>query len=199
MQTHFDKVAKDWDMNDLKSQLSYHIGKALLEHTTLRSNMHIMDFGAGTGLLTVHVADKVQKVAAVDISEAMLNELMAKTHLASVKAYCQDIIRQPINEDFDGIISAMALHHVKDTDEIIKAFYGHLNDGGFIAIADLDSEDGTFHPEEMDGVFHHGFDRLVLQKKFEDAGFKDVEFRTAHTFVKEDKSEYPIFLLTAKK
>ena len=39
----------------------------------------------------------------------------------------------------------MAMHHVEDTAHFLKTLYDHLNPGGFIAVADLDKEDGSFH------------------------------------------------------
>ncbi|MEA1920856.1 MAG: class I SAM-dependent methyltransferase [Campylobacterota bacterium] len=198
--SRFDKAAKDWDANDMRTQLSNNIAKTLMHEVTLTPSMHIMDFGAGTGLLSSHVAPKVAKIAAVDISAGMLNELSQKEELkAVVHPYCQNILHDPLDEDFDGIISAMALHHVEDTDEILQVFYDHLKPGAFIAIADLDKEDGTFHSMGNEGIFHFGFERDGLQKQFEKLGFKNVSFTTAHTITKEDAKSYPIFLVTASK
>jgi len=42
--------------------------------------------------------------------------------------------------------------------------------GGFLSIADLDSDDGQFH-EDKTGVFHSGFDRNVMRQYFSEAGF----------------------------
>lgn len=200
MTERFDKAAKEWDKSDKRTQLSNNIGRAILENVTFKPQMHIMDFGAGTGLLSEHVAPKVAKISAVDISQGMLDELVNKSSLeGKVVAYCQNILHDPLGEDFDGIVSAMALHHVEDTDEILNVFYDHLKEGGFVALADLDKEDGTFHDQGNEGVFHYGFERNVLQEKLEKAGFNDVGFVTAHTFVKEGGRTYPVFLATARK
>lgn len=48
------------------------------------------------------------------------------------------------------------------------------------------------------GVFHPGFKRDYLQKLFENNGFNDVQFVTAHTINKGEK-QYPVFLLVATK
>jgi 2-polyprenyl-3-methyl-5-hydroxy-6-metoxy-1,4-benzoquinol methylase len=200
MTERFDKAAKEWDKSDKRTQLSNNIGRAILENVKLEPQMRIMDFGAGTGLLSEHVAPKVAKVSAVDISQGMLDELVNKSSLrGKVIAYCQNILHDPLGEDFDGIVSAMALHHVEDTDEILRVFYDHLKAGGFVALADLDKEDGTFHEHGNEGVFHYGFERDALQRKLENAGFGDVSFVTAHTFFKEGGRTYPVFLVTARK
>jgi len=200
MTERFDKAAKDWDKSDFRTQLSQGIGRALLENVALEPSMHLMDFGAGTGLLSAHVAPKVAKVSAVDLSQGMLDELTAKEELSGkVLAYCRNIVHEPLQSDFDGIVSAMALHHVEDTDEILRVFIDHLQPGGFVALADLDKEDGSFHKHGNEGVFHFGFDRDELRNRLEAAGFAEVRFVTAHTVTRDNGRSYPIFLVTARK
>jgi hypothetical protein len=76
-------------------------------------------------------------------------------------------------------------------------FHTMLNEGGFIAIADLDREDGSFHSEDT-GVFHRGFDRDALVGLAADAGFSNVTVTTASVIHKAGV-DYPVFLLTARK
>lgn len=200
MSERFNKAAKDWDKSDTRTRLSEGIGRAILEEVPLRPEMTIMDFGAGTGLLSGHIVPKVAKIAAVDISQGMLDELSNKREFeGKVLPFCQNIVHDPLQEDFDGIVSAMALHHVEDTEEIVKVFYEHLKPGGFVALADLDAEDGTFHTHGNEGVFHFGFERKALQGMLEAAGFSQVNFVTAYTFEKADGQSYPVFLVTAWK
>lgn len=199
MSDHFNEKAKDWDANEMVNQLSSAIGPLILDQITLEAHMQVMDFGAGTGLISSHIAPFVNKITAVDISAAMLEKLVAKPELqGKVEAVCQDITARPLAAQFNLIISAMALHHVEDTAKLIQTFSEHLLSGARVALADLDSEDGTFHPQDVEGVFHHGFDRDELKTLLERYGFKDVHFLTAHTVVK-DNTNYPIFLVIATK
>ncbi len=195
----FDEKASSWDANEMVKQLSIAVGASILEHVPLHAQMDVMDFGAGTGLISSHVAPLVNKIVAVDISETMLNELVSKAELhGKVEALCQNIIDKPIDARFDLIMSAMAMHHVEDTEKLIQTFAEHLNAGAMIALADLDKEDGSFHPQDIKGVFHSGFERHALQKLIEKHGFEKVCFFTAHTVKKEEKS-YPVFLLVATR
>jgi 2-polyprenyl-3-methyl-5-hydroxy-6-metoxy-1,4-benzoquinol methylase len=195
----FQEKAQDWDVNDMVKALSMGIGSAIHENVILNETMQVMDFGAGTGLITAQVASKVGKVTAIDVSEAMLEKLAAKDELkGKVEILCQNIIEQPIGTEFDLIVSAMAMHHVEDTDKMIKRFAEHLKPGARVALADLDKEDGSFHPEDAKGVYHAGFDRDAFMDKLEAHGFKDIRFVTAHTVNKEERS-YPIFLALASK
>ena len=198
MSEYFNEKAADWDANEIVAKLSAAVGAAIREHVPLDDSMDVMDFGAGTGLISSQVAPLVKRIVAVDTSGTMLEKLVAKPHLhGKVEAVCQDILESPLEARFDLIMSAMAMHHVQDTDRLVGIFAGHLKPGAMVALADLDKEDGTFHPDEAAGVFHHGFERDELQSVLQAHGFRDIQFFTAHTVVKEER-EYPVFLVTAR-
>jgi putative AdoMet-dependent methyltransferase len=181
----------------MRAQLSSSIGAYILAHVPLDEEMAVMDFGAGTGLLTAHVAPGVKMIAAVDTSEAMLEKLVAKPEFHGiVTAVCQDIMEQPLESHYDLIISAMAMHHIEDTAGLFATFSKHLRPGGRIALADLDKEDGTFHPPGSEGIFHHGFVHDDLKTIIGNNGFTDIHFHPAHTIERDGKS-FPIFLVTA--
>lgn len=199
MTDKFKDKAKDWDVTDRVKHLSAGIGSCILKNVELNAHMHVMDFGAGTGLITSQVAPYVNRITAVDISQAMLDQLIAKQELKDkVQALCQDITSEPTGIEYDLIMSAMAMHHVEDTDNMIKQFSAHLKPGAKIALADLDKEDGSFHPKEVEGVYHNGFERSELRAMLEKHGFKDVAFVTAHT-VQGETRNYPVFLALATK
>jgi putative AdoMet-dependent methyltransferase len=125
--------------------------------------------------------------------------LIAKQALKDkVQALCQDITTKPTGVKYDLIMSAMAMHHVEDTDNMIKQFAAHLKSGEKIALADLDKEDGNFHPKGVEGVYHSGFDRSEFRATLEKHSFKDVRFETAHT-VQGENRPYPVFLALATK
>lgn len=195
----FESKAKDWDANERRAKLAAAIGSSILEHVPLRGDMKVLDFGAGTGLIAARIAARVERVVAADTSPAMLARLEAKPELkGKVETVCRDILHDPLGEKFDLIVSAMAMHHVEDTAALLRGFAEHLVDSGRIALADLDKEDGSFHPPDTEGVFHFGFEREQLRRLMESQGFRQVEFFTAHTIVGDEK-EYPVFLVTAEK
>ena len=195
----FSEKAKDWDVNEMVLQLSSATSSAILENIELNDQMKVMDFGAGTGLITSQVVPFVDSITAVDVSQAMLEKLSEKLGSNSkVQTICQDITEQPLAQKFDVIMSAMAMHHVEDTNLLVQRFAEHMDSGAKIALADLDEEDGTFHPADIEGVFHDGFNRDNLKAVLEKNGFADIQFVTAHTVNKETKN-YPIFLVTAVK
>jgi len=195
----FEEKSRDWDVNEMVRGISSAIGQAILEQIPLHVQMCVMDFGAGTGLISSQIAPHVNKIVAVDTSRAMLKNLTVKPELRDkVETVCQDITEKPLDRSFDLIMSAMAMHHVKDTDLLIKSFARHLHPGALIALADLDKEDGSFHPQGTEGVFHQGFDQDEFLSVLNRHGFRHIQFSIVHTIVKEDRT-YPVFLVTATK
>lgn len=199
MTERFNQVAKEWDSGDMRVNIAHAVFQTITSRIALLNHMDILDFGAGTGLLSFKIAPMVKKVVGVDLSEKMLEQLESKnSDKIRVDAVCRNICEVPLEQQFHGIVSSMAMHHVEDTAELFKAFHGHLKRNGFIAIADLDAEDGTFHSHGNDGVFHFGFDRDALRETIENAGFENVRFHHVHT-VEKEASRFPIFLVMAHK
>ncbi|MDX1817801.1 MAG: class I SAM-dependent methyltransferase, partial [Marinobacter sp.] len=106
-----------------------------------------------------------------------------------------DLEKEDLPTQFDGIISSMTMHHVRDINAMFRRFHDHVKPGGFIAIADLEKEDGTFHTEDT-GVFHFGFEHGTIAAAAEQAGFSNVEVQSVSVIEKDDRG-YPVFLLTA--
>jgi len=197
--SRFDAAAAGWDKGDMRQRIAAETAAAVINNVALKADMDLLDFGAGTGLLTYKLAPHVRSVTAVDTSPKMLEMLESKsTPEHRIKTVCCDITEIPLDETFDGIISSMAMHHVEATGRFLKTLHAHLRPGGFIAVADLDKEDGTFHAHGNEGVFHFGFERDALERLALDAGFTRVGFDTAMTVEKPDRN-YPIFLFTAYK
>ncbi len=194
----FKDKAKVWDSGSIRVNGAKKIADAIREKFTLHKQMQILDFGVGTGLLGFDIATSVGQVYGVDISAQMIKKLQEKnTPELNIIAYTQDITQEPLNEVFDGIISSMTLHHVEHLKDFFDTIYHHLKDGGFIAIADLETEDGTFHSDNT-GVFHFGFDKKKLIKIAQESGFKNVRFDNINTIKKPEK-DFGIFLLSAIK
>ncbi len=195
----FRTKAEDWDTRPTSVQISEGVCRAIEANVPLDPSMTVLDFGAGTGLLSARLAKRVEHVLAVDVSPAMLAKLAQKPELSGkVEAFCQDLVEAPLGRQVDLVVSAMAMHHVEDTSALLRALYAHLLPGGRVALADLDTEDGSFHPKDVEGVFHHGFDRGRLAEQLTEAGFTGVRVESACEVTKEER-RYPIFLALGRK
>jgi putative AdoMet-dependent methyltransferase len=195
----FADKAGAWDAQPVPRQISEGVWRALSAALPLTGEEVALDLGAGTGLLSERLAPRVRSLLAVDTSPSMLAELARKPALAGrVEALCQDLASTPLGRQVDLVVSAMALHHIEDTGAILRALAAALVPGGRLALADLDAEDGDFHPAEAVGVHHAGFDRGHLGRLLEDAGFEAVVFQTACEVARDGK-RWPIFLVTARR
>ncbi len=194
---YFAHKAHTYEQNPDRVDNVSNIANAILGKVKLEPSMHLLDFGSGTGLLLERIAHHVGKITAVDISPSMNRQLLEKQGSLACELEVQelDLEKQTVEHRFDGIISSMTMHHVRDVDAMFCRFHEMVKPGGFIAIADLDKEDGSFHTEDT-GVFHFGFDREDIVSAATQAGFENVEVVSAST-IKRETGDYPVFLLVA--
>lgn len=195
--THFDTAARDWDQRPMSQQLAA-VPERLLAQLPLQASDHVLDFGAGTGLLSVPIAPKVAQVTALDMSAAMLQVLDEKG-LANITTLQQDIFAG-LPGRYHAVVSCMALHHVADTAALLRAFAAALHPGGRIALVDLYQEDGSFHGDnDAKGVQHFGFAPEALQTLAEQAGLMDIAFSDILRLQHRNGRAYPLFLMTGRK
>jgi ubiquinone/menaquinone biosynthesis C-methylase UbiE len=200
----FDTKAREWDQNPVFIQRGATIAAAIRAAVPLRPDMRALDYGSGTGLLSFPLRDALGHITLKDSSAGMLavaREKIAAQGIANMSTRQADLTAEPLpDERYELIVSAMTLHHIPDTARILKVFHDLLTPGGWLAIADLDTEDGSFHGPEVD--VHHGFDRDELRGMATDRGFGDIHFETVFTIDKDavtGRRGYPVFLMLARR
>jgi ubiquinone/menaquinone biosynthesis C-methylase UbiE len=201
---HFDSKARQWDENPVFQDRANQIAAAIVAAIPLNSTMRALDYGSGTGMLSFPLQEKLGHITLKDTSAGMLavvKEKIAAWGIVNMATRLMDLTAAPIpGERYDLIYSSMTLHHIPDTNAILKAFHTLLNPGGWLCIADLDQEDGSFHGIQVD--VHHGFDRDALAAQAAQAGFTDIRFSTVFEIVKTTEAgsrAYPVFLLLARR
>ncbi len=200
----FDERARGWDSPG-RVALAEAVAGAMVNDIPLDRNMTVVDFGAGTGLVTLSLAPLVKKVIAVDSSQGMLEAMSEKMELLGVKNV-DTLFAGHSSAEFhslkaEGLVSSMTFHHVEDVESLCGDIYAILAPGGFVAVADLDLEDGSFHPDNT-GVYHPGFDEETIMGHFSRAGFNSVNRRIIHGIQRKRDGRdriYQVFLLTARK
>lgn len=197
----FDRAAAGWDENPTRRALASEVAAAIRRQVGLDPEMQVLDFGAGTGLLTLALLPDVAAITAVDASGAMLEVLAGKLGalgVTSVSTRHCDIGREPLPESaYSLVVSSMVLHHIADIPATLAILRRCLKPSGRIALADLDREDGSFHPDPS-GVFHNGFEREEVRRWVEEAGFHEVAITEA-TRIRRPSREYPVFLVTGQR
>lgn len=196
--SRFDVKAKDWDRGETRVNGALVIAEAIAQRYAFNADMEIVDFGVGTGLLGFEIAPRVKRVYGVDTSAKMLEQVESKnTPEVFIEPLLQDIIQTPLQKSFDALISSMTLHHIEDLELFFSTIYKNIKKDGFIAIADLEEEDGSFHSDN-NGVFHFGFTQEQLVAIVQKCGFKNVTFENINTINKPQR-DFGVFLLTASK
>ena len=198
----FDKAAKNWDGKSRRVILAEKISSAILK-LPLTEDMDGMEYGCGTGLVGLAVAPSLLQLTTIDTSQGMLDVLQEKANKqdsSTIHTLCSNLLTDDYNKKHDIIFCAMTLHHIQDSEGILKRFTGLLNPGGYIAIADLITEDGSFHGEDEQGIWHKGFDTEELSSLLQDHGMENLHSDIIHHIVTEENGRsYPVFLLTGRK
>lgn len=198
----FDNRAKGWDDDPAKIERANAVAAAIVREVPLANAMRALEYGCGTGLLSFALRSHLGDVTLADVSDGMLAvaaEKVAAARDAQMHPRKLDLIADPLpTERYDVVYSLMTLHHIPDTDAVLGKFRAVLAPGGFLCIADLDSEGGGFHGADFDG--HLGFDRGELAAKATRAGFRTVRFTTACEIQKAVDGRmrsFPVFLMVA--
>jgi predicted TPR repeat methyltransferase len=205
----FNREALQWDEKPQRRALAFAVAQAIVKATQPAPDMRALEFGCGTGLVTLEIAPLVKFLAAVDTSTEMVAALQEKiltfgvanietagiNLLSSSEAFADE-------QCFDLIYSSMTLHHIDDTAGFLNRLSTLLCPGGTMALADLDIEDGLFHDDPLENV-HYGFDREALTAQLIAAGLQVTSFETIYTMEKVNrlgkKAAYPVFLVIAIK
>ena len=201
----FDKDAALWDENPGRSRVADGVAQAINDEGLPEPSMDVLDFGCGTGLLALRLLPHARSVTGADTSPGMLDVFRAKIQAQSLSNASAQLL-DPETDDLEGvydlIVSSMTLHHIPDVAALFRRFYAALKPGGWIALADLEPEDGQFHADPT-GVFHFGFPREALLAMAAEAGFETPRHKTALTIEKPAADgqvrPFPIFLLVAQK
>ena len=202
---YFDERAKDWDSDPAKVERARVVAKAIRASLPQKNGLSGLEVGCGTGLLSFALQPDFASITLADTSEGMLAVLAGKIKAAGIQNMLSlkiDLASDPLPPSrFDVIYSLMTLHHIPDTDLILRQFFKLLNPAGILCIVDLEKEDGSFHGPAVTNV-HKGFDRKVLQDRLEIAGFSGVHFSSVYAvkkLVSGVETAFPLFLARANK
>jgi ubiquinone/menaquinone biosynthesis C-methylase UbiE len=202
----FNKEAATWDEDPGRVKVANDIADTLLEEIKLTPGMDVLDFGCGTGLVTLRLSPRVRSVTGVDSSQGMLDILNAKiekSNINNVRTRYLDLGREDVLDGrYDLVVSSMTLHHVKEIGPLLDRLSRIVAPGGCLCLADLDLDNGQFHSDNT-GVFHFGFDREILRLAFMEVGLEDIRTRTAAQVVKPTPTgelrAFTVFLIVGCK
>ena len=167
--------------------------QAVEQQIDVLSDKEILDFGGGTGLLTLPLAKQAKSVILVDISEKMLEQARLKAERQEIKNIQfleQNLLTNPLEQEFDLIVVCRVLHHMPDLDEALSLFHQHLKEDGQLLLADFTKTEAN----------HHGFELPELENKLIQHGFSSVHSQILYSAEDLFQGNYSeLFLTVAQK
>jgi tRNA (cmo5U34)-methyltransferase len=203
--SEFDIKAAGWDLNPMHWSRSEAIVEEIRKRIPLSKKMTALEYGAGTGIASFLLKEDLKEITLMDNSSEMVRittEKIKETRVTNLKVLNFDLEHFDFSvEKFDLIYTQMVLHHVSDIKLIIEKFGKLLNPGGFLAIADLYAEDGSFHGEGFTG--HQGFDPAALAEILKKNGFMKISYSSCFIIDRKisetENKQFDVFLLTASR
>lgn len=167
--------------------------QAVEKQIDILSDKEILDFGGGTGLLTLPLAKQAKSVTLVDISEKMLEQARLKAEQQDIKNIQfleQDLLANPLEQEFELIVVCRVLHHMPDLDAALSLFHQHLKEDGQLLLADFTKTEAN----------HHGFELPELENKLIQHGFSSVRSQILYSAEDLFQGNYSeIFLTVSQK
>ena len=197
--SHFDAHARSWDTDDKRYRAS-RVADRLRAAVDLSRVRRALEYGCGTGLLSFELKDELADVTLADTSDGMLEvarEKITASGCSHFRALRLDLAAgDSPPAPFDLVFTLLTLHHIPDTPGILRAFHDCLNPGGQLLIVDLDAEDGSFHGPDID--VHHGFEREMLCRQMEKAGFTEITIDDCLQLNRHER-DYGLFIACARR
>ena len=133
IQAYFDRHAKSWDENMIRSQKKIDI---ILDAAGVDAESTVLDVACGTGVLFEdYLLRGVKKLVGVDISMEMTNIARRKYPQSHVSVICADIEEADIGMQFDCCVVYNAIPHFPDPQSLIQKLASMTRPKGRLCIA----------------------------------------------------------------
>jgi 2-polyprenyl-3-methyl-5-hydroxy-6-metoxy-1,4-benzoquinol methylase len=161
--------------------------------------LEVVDFGCGTGALSVSIARWARRVVAIDMSASALvaaKERAQREGVKNVTFLREDLHALSLgNGTKDLVVLSQSLHHVADPSAVLREAARILKTGGRVALLELFPHPETWVTERL-GHRHLGFSPEGLEKMLGKLGFGSLD-REDHP--RAAASPFRVFRLTGVK
>jgi SAM-dependent methyltransferase len=172
---YFDELAGRFGKDYVPGRSWKALAEALIK--VLNYNT-VADLGAGEGTLAQLLAQRAEKVIAVDLSPKMVEfgqSLAIQNGLSNLEYRLGDIEEPPIDSaSLDLAILSQALHHAEHPQRAIDAAFRILKPGGRLIVLDL-MQHQFEQARELYADRWLGFTESALAAMLEKAGFSHIE------------------------
>ncbi|PSL32971.1 methyltransferase family protein [Planomicrobium soli] len=190
-QNVFEEMAKRYDTEE-RIELAKVIIQEVRPELRDSSSKSLIDYGSGTGLISLELTDLVDSILLIDSSKQMLDVAEAKIAqrgISNAETIYADFTKETPEFKADIVLVSLVLLHIPDTEKILRELFSILTDGGKLIIIDFDKNENVNHPK-----IHSGFSHEELKEFLAKVGFKSIAIKTFHhgkgIFAKQDASMF---------
>ena len=202
---NFDELALTWDKEPHRIERAKAVADAIRKNIPNLNQKTGFEYGCGTGLLSFNLHHDLKTITLADSSTGMLAVLAQKIQdqaIANLKLLQLDLTTDPAPPlSYDIIYTLMTMHHIVEIEPVLQKFHTMSNSGGYLCIADLDAEDGSFHGKDFVG--HNGFNQERLASMLKRSGFSFLGSEICYEVVKRTETgatkKYPVFIMFGQK
>lgn len=194
----FDWLTYFYDFVTKLGRLEKRLWKPLLLQANIKENDNVLDFGCGTGTLTIMAKKETPKaiIYGVDIDSNILKIAKTKVENSGYEVFLKlyDGIFLPYkDETYDKVLSTLVFHHLTRNQKImtLEEIYRTLKYGGELYIVDFGKSKnivmrGVFLIIQLLDGFSNTSDNVngLLPEIIKNVGFSEVnEYRWVNTLV----------------
>lgn len=161
--------------------------------------LDVVDFGCGSGVLSVELARWARHVTAIDKSPAALEQ--AKARLGREKRSNVTFVEADLHQlpaglpKHDLVVISQSLHHVDEPAEVLREAARLLKPNGRLVVLELMPHAEAWVKTRL-GHVHLGFEPATLEHALHAAGFTDVVLTQTP---RDGAAPFRAFLLTATR
>jgi 2-polyprenyl-3-methyl-5-hydroxy-6-metoxy-1,4-benzoquinol methylase len=167
--------------------------------SSLLPPLEVVDFGCGTGVLSVELARWAQRVTAIDRSAQALAAARARAEregLSNIQFVEADLHALP--KTFRGkdlVVISQSLHHVEQPERVLEGAARMLKPAGRVVVMELMPHQEEWVKPRL-GHHHLGFEPAALVAAMSAAGFSEVQLTPS---ARDGGSPFRAFLLTGAR
>ena len=196
----FDQIAQKYDDPE-RIHLAHIITQAITQQIKDTNYQTLLDYGGGTGLVTLNIAEYFEAVTLMDASPQMVDIFEHKVsdlNQTSIKTLVGDVLLDDTilnHKNYDVIVLSLVLLHSGNYQLLLQKLYNHLNSGGMMILVDFDKNENIYHPK-----VYNGFEQMDIIHVFNELGLRNPQINTFYSgekiFMKQDAS---LFIATGTK
>jgi ubiquinone/menaquinone biosynthesis C-methylase UbiE len=180
MRAYFDELAGRFGRHYVPGRSWKGVAEMLLK---LLPPMVIADIGAGEGTLSLLLAQRAERVIAVDNSEKMVaygREAARKAGVSNIEYRVGDLEEMPLDDaSIDLALFSQSLHHALHPQAAVKEAWRILKPGGRVVILDLQRH-AFEEARELYADVWLGFSEVELLGFLQQARFRQPELSVVH-------------------